>query len=112
MKDLELSFCDKNITPFGGMVLMKKMIDHLGFTNLLKEQLSLPRPGSNRGYDPTQLMLQFMISVWCGANAYEQCEVVRFDDGTVANQTFRRNFRNSKFFETHVHLGTLTFQKI
>ncbi len=30
---------------------------------------------------------------------------------TVANQTFRRIFRNSNFFETHVHLGTLTFQK-
>jgi len=31
--------------------------------------------------------------------------------GTVANQTFRRTFRNLNFFETHVHLGTLTFQK-
>ena len=25
--------------------------------------------------------------------------------GAVANQLFRRTFRNSKFFETHVHLG-------
>jgi hypothetical protein len=32
--------------------------------------------------------------------------------GTVANQLFRRIFCNSKFFGTHVHLGTLTFQKI
>ena len=31
--------------------------------------------------------------------------------GTVANQLFRRTFRNSNFFGTHVHLGTLTFQK-
>ena len=74
MKDLDLSFCDKNITPFGGMVLMKKMMDHLGFPSLLKS-LPLPQPKSNRGYDPTQLMMQFMISVWCGANAYEQCEI-------------------------------------
>ena len=79
MKDLELGFCDKNITPFGGMVLMKKMMDHLGFPSLLKS-LTLPQPRSNRGYDPTQLMIQFMMSVWCGANAYEQCEVTRFDD--------------------------------
>ena len=35
-----------------------------------------------------------------------------FDSGTVANQLFRRIFCNSKFFGTHVHLGTLTFQKI
>jgi hypothetical protein len=79
MKDLELGFSDKNITPFGGMVLMKRMIDHLGFTSMLNS-LPLPLPGSNRAYDPTQLMLQFMISVWCGANTYEQCDVVRFDD--------------------------------
>ena len=26
----------------------------------------------------------------------------------VANQTFCRTFRNSNFFETHVHLGTFT----
>ena len=31
------------------------------------------------------------------------------DNGAVANQLFRRTFRNSKFFKTHVHLGTLTF---
>jgi hypothetical protein len=30
---------------------------------------------------------------------------------SVANQTFRRTFRNSDFFQTHVHLGTLTFEK-
>jgi len=85
MKDLELGFCDKNITPFAGMVLMKKMMDHLGFSSLLKS-LPLPQRGSNRGYDPVQLITQFMISVWCGANAYEQCEVVRFDD--VLRQIF------------------------
>jgi hypothetical protein len=31
--------------------------------------------------------------------------------GTVTNQLFRRTFRNSIFFGTRVHLGTLTFQK-
>jgi hypothetical protein len=54
-------------------------IDHLGFSSLLKS-LPLPQPGSNRGYDPIQLITQFMMSVWCGADAYEQCEVTRFDD--------------------------------
>ena len=33
------------------------------------------------------------------------------DNGTVANQLFRRIFRNSDFFQTHVHMGTLTFEK-
>ncbi len=31
--------------------------------------------------------------------------------GTVVNQFFRRIFYNSDFFQTHVHLGTLTFEK-
>ncbi len=33
------------------------------------------------------------------------------ENGAVANQNFRRIFRNSNFFETLVHLGKLTFQK-
>ena len=30
---------------------------------------------------------------------------------TVANQLSHRIFRNSDFFQTHVHLGKLTFEK-
>ncbi len=32
--------------------------------------------------------------------------------GRCRKSTFSSNFCDSKFFETHVHLGTLTFQKI
>ena len=39
-------------------------------------------------------------------------DAMKMNKGTVANQLFRRIFCNSKFFGTHVHLGTLTFQKI
>jgi len=79
MRDLELGFSDKNITPWGGMVLMKKMLDHFGFIKNL-EQAPLPQPGSNRGYSPVQLIQQFMISIWCGANRYEHYEVTRYDN--------------------------------
>ena len=54
MKNLELGFSNKNITPWGGMVLMKKMLDHFGFIKNL-EEAPLPKPGSNRGYSPVQL---------------------------------------------------------
>jgi hypothetical protein len=76
--NLELRFSDKEITPWGGMAIMKRMLDHLGFDDALK-QASLPQPGSNRGYRPEQLITQFMLSVWCGANRFEHGEVIRYD---------------------------------
>jgi hypothetical protein len=76
--DYELRFTDKKITAWGGMALMKRMLDHLGFEQALR-QAQLPAPGSNRGYAPAQLVMQFMLSVWCGANRFEHCEVTRFD---------------------------------
>lgn len=75
---LELRFSDREITPWGGMALMKRMLDHMGFDAALAEA-GLPPPGSNRGYAPEQLLTQFMLSVWCGANRFEHGEVTRHD---------------------------------
>lgn len=74
----ELRFTDKEITAWGGMGLMKRMLDHLHFDQALQES-GLPQPGSNRGYRPEQLITQFMLSVWCGANRFEHGEVTRHD---------------------------------
>ena len=76
--DFELAFTDKEITPWGGMALMKRMLDHLGFAEALKA-IQLPPKQSNRGYEPDQLVTQFMLSVWCGANRFEHAEVTRND---------------------------------
>lgn len=76
--DFELRFSDKEMTAWGGMGLMKRMLDHLGFEAALRAA-SLPPPGSNRGYRPEQLITQFMLSVWCGANRFEHGEVTRHD---------------------------------
>lgn len=74
----ELRFTDKEITAWGGMGVMKRMLDHLGFDSALVAS-GLPQPGSNRGYRPEQLITQFMLSVWCGANRFEHGEVTRHD---------------------------------
>lgn len=76
--DMKLEFTDRQITPWGGMGLMKRMLDHIGFERALGE-CDLPAPGSNRAYRPEQLMIQFMLSVWCGANRFSHLEVTRFD---------------------------------
>jgi hypothetical protein len=74
----ELRFSDKEITAWGGMGLMKRLLDHMDFASAL-QQAELPQPGSNRGYRPEQLIMQFMLSVWCGANRFEHAEVTRHD---------------------------------
>ena len=78
LMEYELRFSDKEITSWGGMGLMKRMLGHIGFDAALA-QAGLPQPGSNRGYAPEQLITQFMLSVWCGANRFEHGEVTRHD---------------------------------
>ena len=76
--DFKIEYIDKEITPWLGLILMKKMLDKMGFDQLLA-QCNLPQPGSNRGYSPEQLINQFIASVWCGVNRFEHTEVTRQD---------------------------------
>ena len=62
MREFERRFTDKEITAWGGMGLMKRMLDHLRFDAALAAA-ALPQPGSNRGYRPEQLIPQFMLSI-------------------------------------------------
>ncbi len=77
--DIKIAFTDKEITPWSGMVFMKKLLDKTGLFDLL-QRLDLPQQGSNRGYAPIQLITCFLLSVWCGANRFEHLEVSRFDE--------------------------------
>jgi len=74
----EPGFTTKKITAWGSMGLMKRMLDRIGFNSAM-EACGLPQQKSNRGYLPIQLMVQFMLSVWCNANRFEHSEVTRDD---------------------------------
>jgi hypothetical protein len=76
--DLQLEFCDEQITPWGGLGLIRQMLDHLRLPGML-EQAGLPAQGSGRGYAPEQLVQQFLLSIWCGGNRFAHAEVTRFD---------------------------------
>jgi hypothetical protein len=76
--EFDLRFSDKEITAWGGMAVMKRLLDHLGFQGALSAS-RLPQPGSNRGYRSEQLITQFMLAVWCGANRFEHAEITRHD---------------------------------
>lgn len=77
--DIKIEFTDKEITPWGGIVLLKRMLDKIGFKDFLSN-IDLPQPGSNRGYSPLQIVTSFIVSVWCGANRFSHTEVTRQDE--------------------------------
>lgn len=77
--DFKIEYTDKEITPWSGILLLKKMVDKMRLDECLRT-LPLPQQGSNRGYSPEQLIKQFMTSIWCGANKFEHTEVTRQDE--------------------------------
>jgi hypothetical protein len=80
MNAIKIEYTDKEITPWGGMVLMSKMLSQINFKEVIKQCPYLPLPGSNRGYSPTEIIEPFMVSVWCGANRFLHTEITRHDN--------------------------------
>ena len=78
MRDCDIKFVNKEITPFGGLSLFFKMLEKCRFDEHL-EQSGLPVQGSNRGYKPLQLILGLFAGVWCGASCFGHLDVVRYD---------------------------------
>ena len=53
MRDCDIKFVNKEITPFGGLSLFFKMLEKCHFEEHVM-QSGVPLQGSNRGYDPIQ----------------------------------------------------------
>jgi hypothetical protein len=51
--DLKFTSCE--VTAWGGLTLLKRMLDGMGFQAAL-QNWDLPQPGPNRGYAPEQLI--------------------------------------------------------
>ena len=86
MVNLPIEYSDKQVTPFGGMSLMKRFVDQLGIREKL-EELSLPLRGSNRSYAPVQIIESFWLSIWTGATRYIHADWLRYD--TVLQEIFQ-----------------------
>jgi hypothetical protein len=102
--EFDISYTNKEITPWGGMLLLSKMLNKIGFKEVVKTNEDLPQPGSNRGYDTSTIIEAFMTSIWCGANRFLHTEVTRHDNAlgkifgwkrTPGQDTYKRFF--SKF---------------
>jgi hypothetical protein len=75
----ELSFTNKEITPWGGMVFLKQMLDKIGFREQIKNCSFLPTSQSNNSYKKEVLLESFITSIWCGANRFLHTEITRCD---------------------------------
>lgn len=102
--EFDIGFTDREITPWGGMVFLKQMLQKIGFSKVIELNGDLPVSGSNRGYKSTTIIESFIASIWCGANKFLHTEVTRHDavlgnifgwQRTPGQDTFKRFF--SKF---------------
>lgn len=73
-----IAFSDREVTAWGGLALLKRMLDSMSFREAARAW-ELPPPGSNRGFPPIQLIEQFIVAIWCGASRFVHAETVRFD---------------------------------
>jgi hypothetical protein len=78
MQETVIEFIDSEVRSWGGISILKKMIDMSGFADYL-DSLPLPEQGSSRGYPPKQLFLLFMSSIWCGAEHFAHMDITRLD---------------------------------
>lgn len=102
--NFNISFTNKEITPWGGMIFLKQMLERIGFRDLIASNPDLPVSGSNRGYKTSTIIEGFITSVWCGADRFLHTEVTRHDaapgkifgwKNTPGQDTYKRFF--SKF---------------
>jgi hypothetical protein len=99
--EFEIGYTDKEITPWGGMVLLRKMLEKINFSGAIRSCPDLPLSGSNRGYAAKTIIESFIVSIWGGANRFLHTEVVRHDkalskifewERTPGQDTYKRFF--------------------
>lgn len=78
----DLKFTSREVTTWGGLALLKRMLDGMRFKEAL-QSWNLPQPGSNRGYRPEQLVEQMIVSIWCGAARFAHADITRLDSTLV-----------------------------
>jgi hypothetical protein len=60
---MKTEYTDKSVTPWGGMIQMKRLMDECQLKDFLKI-LQLPTGKSNNQIDPITLVESFFVSVW------------------------------------------------
>lgn len=61
--DFDISYTSKEITPWGGMVFLRQMLQKIGFREIIENNPDLPFSGSNRGYK-TSIIIEGFFKVF------------------------------------------------
>ncbi len=85
MVNLPIEYSDQKVTPFGGMRLMKEMLDQLNVRELFN-RLALPERRSNRAYYAHEIIEGLWLSIWTGASRFIHADWLRYD--TVLQEIF------------------------
>lgn len=101
MHELKHEFTDRKISPWGGLKFFHGTYQKSGIREYLSK-LPIPYPGSNRGYNPLDLIEAFMVGVVLGSRRLSHTGLLRtnqviqeiFDwkKGIGAQSTFSRFF--------------------
>jgi len=78
MDNLRIEFTDRRVSAWGGLKLMKEVIDRSGILNFI-DKLPIPYPGSNRGYSPKVIIETFWVSIFIGASRFIHSDWLRYD---------------------------------
>lgn len=101
MHNLDHEFTSRKVSPWGGIKFFQQTYERSGLKEVL-EASGLPMPGSNRGYDPVDLVEGFMTSAVLGAKRLCHSGMLRTDEvvreifgwekGMASQSTFSRFF--------------------
>jgi len=75
---MKVVFTDKKVTAWGGMKLMKDMLNSIKIKEFMSG-LDLPEKRSNRGYEAMQVIECFWTSIWIGAGRFSHSAYLRYD---------------------------------
>lgn len=126
MNGLPYDFTDKEVSSWGGLRLIEETYRRSGLKQYLEENSQdLPVSGSNRGYDPVDLVEGFMVSAILGATRLAHTGTLRYDKvvqgifgwekGMASQSTFSRfsdHHRQSGVPERAITQGAAVGQRV
>jgi len=109
-------FVSRKISPWGGIKYFHGVYQAAGIREMLS-QLPIPRPGSNRGYCPEDLIEGFLCSVVLGSKRLAHTGMLRSDAVIQKVFDWKRGMADqstfSRFFQKHnVELNDAIFPKL
>lgn len=106
MHSIPHQFTERKVSSYGGIKYIQQTYERCGLKGFMPE-LNLSQPGSNRGYDPIDLVEGFMVSSILGAKRLSHtgmlrqdqviAEIFGWDKGMGSQSTFSRFFNKFSF---------------